>query len=280
MTKKIVTENMKRAAERKTGVKQQGAHGDGKHHHPPAPRRTVKPAHEMTPVEAFIERLSGAGVGEQVLEVMTAVDRPSYFDPAFADAVYGDEPVQIGFGQKSDAPVDMARMIHRLAPGRQWRVLEVGTGSGYATAVLARLCREVVTIDCIEELVGKAKERLITDGCRNIRFFVGEVSEDMMPDLGSFDGIVLWAACGHTPFSIVNLLKDGGVAVFPMGPAHQQQIIRYVHRPGSEDMTRNFTFHDFCLYGPIRGRYGWKDRPAVPATAPEGTDQPAGSDKK
>lgn len=275
MTKKTVTENLKRAAEKKhpaahhpapgKGTGHHPAHKDTDHHKKTTHHGAAKPRHELKPAEAFIEGLRAAGIADGVLAAMASLDRPSYFDAVFADEIWGDQPIPIGLGQMSDEPLALARMIQRLNPHKNWRVLEVGTGSGYSTGVLSRLCREVVTIEAQEGLVGKAKERLITDGCHNVRYFVGEVSEDQMPDLDFFDGIIIWAACSHTPYSVVNQLKEGGVAVYPMGPAHQQQIVRYVHRPDAEDMTRNYSFHEFCLFGPLRGRYGWKDREPVPS---------------
>jgi protein-L-isoaspartate(D-aspartate) O-methyltransferase len=211
----------------------------------------------------YLKQLKDAGVGKAVLNAIAGVDKPKFFDPIFADRVYSLEPVPLGSGQKGDEPVIMAKMIGHLALKKKSRVLEVGTGSGYSTAVLSQLAREVVTIEYYEDLALKAKERFIGQGFTGARFFTGDATDFDGP-LGEFDAVIVFAACVRTPYFLINAVKPGGIAVFPMGPAHQQQIARYVNNLDARRADENYRFYDLCTFDSIRGVYGWVDVADVP----------------
>ncbi len=213
-----------------------------------------------------LKLLREAKIGKPVLDAIAAVDRSKFFDPIFADRFWTPEPIPIGAGQTSDDLTVMARMIGLLAPKKKWRVLEVGTGSGYSAAVLSLLVKEVVTIEYHEELARSAKERVIGAGYSNTRFFAGDATDFDGP-LGEFDGVIVFAACVRTPYFLVNTANEGGFAVFPMGPAHQQQITKFVNNPAARRMNENYRFYDFCTFESIRGIYGWVDE--VPIDFPE-----------
>jgi len=212
--------------------------------------------------EKFLKIFKEKNIEKKLINIISGIDRAEFFDPVFADKVYGEELVPIGCGQKSDDPIIMARMIELLAPAKDWRILEVGTGSGFATAILASLAPEIITIDLYEELVAKAKKNLFGNGFSTVRLFAGD-GTNIDEDLGTFNGIIIWGSCVHSPYALLNILKSDGRAVFPMGLAHQQQIARYTNNV-RQDANRNFTFFDFCAVDPIRGRYGWKDQPPLP----------------
>jgi protein-L-isoaspartate(D-aspartate) O-methyltransferase len=207
----------------------------------------------------FIKALAGLKVKKQVVEAITSLDREAFFDPTFRDRVYSLEQIPIGLGQKSEDPIILAKMIDRFYPHKNWKVLEVGSGSGFSTAALASLVKEVVTVEFHEELALSAKEKVISNGHRNVRFFSGDAT-DLGEKLGSFDGIIIYAACTQTPFSLVSLLKTNGAAVFPMGPPHQQQITRFVNAPCEGLDIKNFKFFDFCFFDSIKGKYGWTEK--------------------
>ena len=213
-----------------------------------------------------IKLLKEAKVGKPVLDAIASVDRKKFFDPIFADRAWSPGPIPIGAGQTSDDLAVLARMIGLLAPKKKWRILEVGTGSGYSTAVLSLMAREVVTIEYHEELARSAKERVIGAGYSNTRFFTGDATDFDGP-LGEFDGVIVFAACVRTPYFLVNVVKEGGFAVFPMGPAHQQQITHFVNNPAARRTNENYRFYELCTFPSIRGVYGWVDE--VEAEFPE-----------
>ena len=227
----------------------------------------------------YLKQLKEAGIAKPILEAIADVDRGKFFDPIFAERVYNGEAIPIGYGQKSDDPVIMAKMIGHLGLRKKSRVLEVGTGSGYSTAILALLSQDLVTVEYHEDLARTAKERVIGLGYGNARFYAGDATDFDGP-LGLFDAVIVFAACARTPYFLVNAVKPGGVAVFPMGPAHQQQIARFVNNPEARRMSDNFKFSDMCAFDSIRGVYGWVDVPdmdltqAPPERGGAGTDRP------
>ncbi|MBN2160905.1 MAG: methyltransferase domain-containing protein [Spirochaetes bacterium] len=221
----------------------------------------------------YLKQLKDAGVGKAILGVVSGIDRLKFFDPIFSERVYSMETIPIGFGQKSDDPLILMKMIGHMGLKKKFRVLEVGTGSGYSTAVISGLVREVVTVDYHEDLARIARERLLGQGYRNTRFYAGDATDFDGP-LGLFDAAIILAACVRTPYFVINALKPGGVAVFPMGPAHQQQIARCVNDPDVPDISRNFRFYDLCSFNSIRGIYGWVDVDDTPV--PEVPDKPGG----
>lgn len=175
----------------------------------------------------------------------------------FKENLYGQMPVPIMYGQKSDPFLLLARMIQYLNPKKSDRILEIGTGSGYSTAVLSLLCREVVTIDINEKIAQSAKARLYENDFGNIRFFAGDgtLLED---DFGTIDGVIIHAACKKRPFTVIKNLKPDGTIVFPMGPAHYQQIVVMNNAP---DIDKGINFKiRFCeqgIFSLIQGPFGY-----------------------
>ncbi len=212
----------------------------------------------------FLRLLTGAHIRKATVSAFSAVERAKYFDPIFHERANSPEPIPIGSGQKSDHLITLAKMIDLLELKKSRRVLEVGTGSGYSAAVLSHLAGEVVTIEYHEELALRARERIKSEGYDPVRFFCGDATDFDEP-IGEFDAAIVLSACLRTPYSIINVLKPGGVAVFPLGPAFQQQITRYVNALEAPDISRNFKFFDLCNFDSIRGIYGWLDVPEVPS---------------
>ncbi|MBN1497608.1 MAG: methyltransferase domain-containing protein [Spirochaetes bacterium] len=206
----------------------------------------------------LLKTLKEAGIGQAVLNAFADVDRLKFFDPIFAGRVASPAPIPIGSGQSSDDAVILARMIAHLSLRKKSRVLEVGTGSGYSTAVLTRLAQEVVTIEYFEDLARAAKSRVIGEGYTGARFFTGDATDFDGP-LGEFDAVLVTAACARTPYFLINTVKPGGIAVFPMGMAHQQQITRFTNDPDARKPGDNYRFYDLCSFDSIRGVYGWVD---------------------
>lgn len=210
----------------------------------------------------FLKALKDAGIDSRTIDAVIAVERSKYIDPFYHSRLDEMVSLPIGYGEKSDDPVTLARMIAFLAPERKWRVLEIGTGSGYSTAIIANMVNQIVTVEYHEQLAKSAKALLDEEGFYNIKFLAGDASVMRQKDLDVFDAAIIHAACVHRPFSIFSMLREGGKAVFPMGPAFRQQIVVYKNLPVMDHNNpfKNMSFHDYCHYDSIRGQYGWVDQ--------------------
>jgi protein-L-isoaspartate(D-aspartate) O-methyltransferase len=212
----------------------------------------------MKSQDRYLAMLKPLKLGKKTQAALGSIDRSLFFDRAFKKELYSEKTLPIGNGETSDDPRALAKMIDLLQIKKNCRVLEVGTGSGYSTAVLAKLAGLVVTVEFHEKLALEAKARLLGAGLGNVAYFAGDATE--ISHKNRFDAVIIFAACVLTPQLILDTLVPGGVAVFPMGPAHQQQIARYVRNDTAADPLKNFTFHDLCAFNSIRGPYGWRDQ--------------------
>jgi len=169
--------------------------------------------------------IKGRGVKDAiVLEVMGAVPRHLFVDASYRDRAYEDHPLPIGEGQTISQPYVVALMTEaaRLRPTD--RVLEIGTGSGYQAAVLARIVKEVYTIEIRKPLVDKAEKTLASLGYRNVRvkFADGYFGwEEHAP----FDAIIITAAANHIPPPLIKQLKEGGRLIVPLGSTVYYQML-------------------------------------------------------
>jgi protein-L-isoaspartate(D-aspartate) O-methyltransferase len=173
----------------------------------------------------FLLNLRRHGIADAaVLRAMDEVPREHFVPNAYADAAYRDQALPISCGQTISQPYVVAYMTERLEIGPQHRVLEVGTGSGYQTAVLSRLAREVVTIERYRTLADSARARLATLGYANVEVVAGDGLAGI-PEKAPFDRIIVTAAAEEVPQALVDQLADGGVMVFPLGPHSGAQVI-------------------------------------------------------
>jgi protein-L-isoaspartate(D-aspartate) O-methyltransferase len=215
--------------------------------------------------EKYIKELKKLKLKKNILDAFSDIDRRKFFDPVFENKLYSMEKVPIGHGETSDEPVILAKMIQALNPEKNWRLLEIGTGSGYSTAILSRLVSEIVSVEYFEDLASSAKPKVISEGCYNVKFLSGDAN-DMPEDENGFNGIIVFAGCSQRPFTLLNILKDNGRIVFPMGPAIQQQVVLFTKPSGDilDNSTSSFKFLDFCNFSSIRGKYGWVDKVFLP----------------
>lgn len=177
--------------------------------------------------ERLIGRLRERGVDhEAVLALIGRMPRHLFVDEALASRAYEDTALPIGFGQTISQPYIVARMTQALVEaGEPRRVLEVGTGSGYQTAVLAQLADEVYTVERIAGLLSRARTRLRRMGFRNIHYrHSGD--EYGWPQKAPFDSIVVTAAARSVPAALVEQLSDKGVLIIPVGDETGQQLLR------------------------------------------------------
>jgi len=174
--------------------------------------------------DRLVQRLRDQGItNAAVLERIRNVPRHIFVDEALGSRAYEDTALPIGFGQTISQPYIVARMTEALLEaGPADNVLEVGTGCGYQTAVLAPLAKRVSTIERIEPLLTRARERLKELGIRNVRFRHGDGSLGWKAH-GPFDGILVAAAP-------LKQLKVGGRLIVPVGPEGQQQLVRFSRR--------------------------------------------------
>lgn len=177
------------------------------------------------------EALRRQGISDtRVLEVIRSLERAHFVPEAMRDSAGQDAPLPIGHGQTISQPFIVAYMTQALNPQPGERVLEIGTGSGYQTAVLARLCREVYTVESVPQLAGPARERLGGLGFQNIHYQVGDGTAGW-PEAAPFDAVIGTAAPEHLPPALYQQLRPGGRLVLPVGPRQGAQELIRVTRP-------------------------------------------------
>jgi protein-L-isoaspartate(D-aspartate) O-methyltransferase len=170
------------------------------------------------------EQLAARGITTPwVLEAMSRVERHRFVPPFHVKNAYADHPVPIGTEQTLSQPYIVALMSNALGLEGGERVLEVGTGSGYQTAILAERCREVFTVEVVQELSARAERVLGELGYENIRFRVGD-GRLGWPSEAPFDGILVTAAPRELPEALRSQLGAGGRLVIPLGPSAYQEL--------------------------------------------------------
>ena len=170
----------------------------------------------------------------RVLAAMAKVPRHLFVPDDMMAFAYADEPLPIGENQTISQPYIVAYMTEALKLEGHEKVLEVGTGSGYQTAVLAELAREVCTVEIVESLSLRAQDILRALGYRNIRFAVGDGSKGW-PELAPFEGIIVTAAAARVPEPLENQLAPAGTLITPVGTDVQELMLV---RNGKKGLTR------------------------------------------
>jgi protein-L-isoaspartate(D-aspartate) O-methyltransferase len=181
--------------------------------------------------DRLVQRLRDQGIANPaVLERIKNVPRHIFVDEALGSRAYEDTALPIGFGQTISQPYIVARMTEALLDGGPLaRVLEIGTGCGYQTAVLSPLVTTLFTIERIAPLMERARERIKELGLRNVRFRHGDGSVGWKAH-GPFDGILVAAAPLSVPEAWLQQLKAGGRLIVPVGPEGEQQLVRYIQK--------------------------------------------------
>ena len=179
--------------------------------------------------------LGPQGISESVLKAMGETERHRFMSGRSCAVAYADGPVSIGQGQTISQPFIVALMTHLAAVKLDDTVLEVGTGSGYQAAVLARLVRKVCTVEIIPPLAVAAAKVLGDLGYDNVSVKVGDGYQGW-PECGPFDAVIVTAALEHVPPPLIEQLNVGGRLVMPLGPAPVAQQLSVVEKIAPREM--------------------------------------------
>jgi protein-L-isoaspartate(D-aspartate) O-methyltransferase len=202
------------------------------------------------------EQLVKRGINDRrVLDAMRVMPRHQFVLEEFKAQAYEDRPLPIGEGQTISQPYIVAFMSERLRLKAEHMVLEVGTGSGYQTAILCQLARYVYSIERYGRLADQAGERIEKLGYNNLDIHIGDGSQGL-PDQASFDRIIVTAAVPRLPKPLCTQLStQDGRMILPIGDQELQEL-KLVTRNGEKFTTRTLLR---CRFVPLIGRYGFDD---------------------
>lgn len=191
---------------------------------------------------------------DHVLDAMGRVPRHRFVPPELIGEAYSDYPVPIGEGQTISQPYIVALMTEALTPDRDTKVLEIGTGSGYQTAILVECGARVWTIERSARLARRAQALFEELGYNHIQSIVGDGTLGL-PDRAPFDRILATGSLPKAPESLLRQLIEGGIFVGPIGSMYGQQLVRIVYHP--QQTTREDLGP--CRFVPLIGENGWDD---------------------
>lgn len=219
--------------------------------HPPRPD-PLRPARE----EMVETQIRARGIADpRVLEAMRNVPRERFVPPAHRERAFDDCALPLSEGQTISQPYIVAYMTEHLDVHPEHRVLEIGTGSGYQAAILARLAREVVSIERVEALARSAREILDSLGAANVTIRTGDGSLGD-PARAPFDRIMVTAAGPKIPDALVDQLADGGVMIIPAGEDGGQTLRRVRKSDGNVIEDQLIA----CRFVHLVGRGGWTEQ--------------------
>lgn len=185
------------------------------------------------------QQIRDRGVNDPaVLTAMRKVKRHLFVPPAQAANAYDDRPLPIGYGQTISQPYIVGYMTEVVKPAGNFKVLEIGTGSGYQAAVLADIVKEVYTIEIVPELGQSAKTRLGKLGYENVEVKIGDGYYGWK-EHAPYDAIVVTAAAEYIPPPLIEQLKDGGRIIIPVGSPFMTQMLMLVEKKGGKTKTKS-----------------------------------------
>ena len=202
----------------------------------------------------LIDSLAREVSDQRVLDAIRAVPRERFVPDSHRSAAYDDVALSIAAGQTISQPTMVAIMVHSLELRRFDRVLEIGTGSGYQAAILARLAREVTTVERIPALADTARSRLRSLGYTNIRVRLAGRTLGRSAD-GPYNAIVVSAAAPRLPSDLVDQLEIGGRLVVPVGSLSEQNLMKTIKTPDGIS-TRSL---GACRFVPLIGDGAWSE---------------------
>ncbi|HDK38042.1 MAG TPA: protein-L-isoaspartate(D-aspartate) O-methyltransferase [Thiolapillus brandeum] len=173
----------------------------------------------------------------EVMDAMCEVPRDAFVPSALKHAAFADGPLPIGHGQTISQPYIVALMTDLLQLQPEDKVLEIGTGSGYQTAILSRLCQQVYSVEVVPELSKTAQDVFQQLGYENIQARIGNGYEGW-PEHAPYDGIIVTAAASHVPPALIEQLKPGKRLVIPVGEPYSYQTLYVVEKNAQGEIHR------------------------------------------
>ena len=199
----------------------------------------------------LVQELKECGItDEKVLAAFAKVPRELFILPQYSEYAYRNQPLPIDQGQTISQPLMIAIMLQYLELRAQDKVLEIGTGSGYQSALLAELAAEVCSVERLDPLSLKAQKILKEQGYKNIHFRIGDGSlgwQKAFPPYKEFDKIIVSAAAAEVPSRLKDQLAEGGILVVPVGKAHLQILTRVVRKQNEFVLSE----HGGCTFVPL-----------------------------
>lgn len=205
--------------------------------------------------QQLLASLRGSGIRDQrVLDALAAIPRELFVETTMQGAAYDDRALGIGLGQTISQPFMVAVMTQALQLHGSERVLEIGTGSGYQTAILARLAAKVYSLERYQQLAYQAACRLQKLHLTNVSLYVGDGSLGW-PEEAPYDRILVTAAAPTIPARLILQLVCGGILVVPVGLRDHQDLL-FIRRTPYQPEIRNL---GGCLFVPLVGAEGWEE---------------------
>lgn len=202
------------------------------------------------------EQLFPRGIhNARVLDVFRKIPRHLFIPGVNLEDAYGDYPLAIGERQTISQPYIIALMTQLLElKGEGERVLEIGTGSGYQTSILAELAGEVYSVERIDILAERARSSLNNLGYANVQIKVGDGTEGWS-EFAPYDRILVTAAAPYVPVPLIDQLAEGGKMVIPVGEAFNQVLTLVIKKSGAISQEGICS----CVFVPLLGKYGWRE---------------------
>ena len=202
------------------------------------------------------DQIEARGIKDKrLLNVMRKIPRHLFVEEALRDQAYNDYPLPIGEGQTISQPYIVALMTEALELKGQEKVLEIGTGCGYQTAILAELAQSVFTIERVPTLMQRAKAILDSLGYFNVAYKTGNGTLGW-PEVAPFQGIIVTAAAPEIPQPYVEQLEPGGKMIIPLGDKFSQVLYKIIKLPDGRIKKQYLCG---CRFVPLVGIYGWSE---------------------
>ncbi len=211
-------------------------------------QKEQKDEYEGSRENMVLTQIKARGITDKnTIQAMRKVQRHLFVPQSLIDAAYNDSPLPIGYGQTISQPYIVAFMTQRIRPREDYRVLEIGTGSGYQAAVLAEIVDSVFTIEIVEELHSIAEKRLKSMNYDNVQVKYADGYHGWA-EKGPFDAIIVTAAAEFVPPPLVEQLKEDGRMIIPVGNPFSTQQLLEVTKNKDEVRSKNLMFVRFVPF--------------------------------
>lgn len=205
----------------------------------------------------MIEDIRARGIEDlELLRLFDRVPRHTFLPEGVWPRAYEDAPLPIGYGQTASQPSLQAFVLHVLRPGPDDKALEIGTGSGFLTALLSLSVNRVYSVERIRELSIRARKALDARGVANVALMVGDGTIGWRK-YAPFDVITVAAASPSVPDPLIDQLAPGGRMVLPVGSRDEQELLLVTR--DSDGMVEVGTVQERCTFVPLLGKYGWSE---------------------